>query len=46
MVNTPARTASLIYDQNDTATHIILPNQTLWITVPKGSILHIGELAL
>ncbi len=25
---------------------IILRNQTLWITVPKGSILHIDELAL
>ncbi len=23
-----------------------MPNQTLWITVPKGSILHIDELAL
>ncbi len=30
----------------DTATRISLPNQTLWITVPKGSILHIDELAL
>ncbi len=25
---------------------INLPNQTLWITVPKGAILHIDELAL
>ncbi len=46
LVSTPARTATLIYNQNDTATRIILPNQTLWITVPKGSILHIDELAL
>ncbi len=46
LVNTPARTATLTYDQHDTATRIILPNQTLWITVPKGSILHIDELAL
>ncbi len=23
-----------------------MPNQTLWITVPKGSILHIDDLAL
>ncbi len=46
LVNTPARTATLTYDQHDTATCIILPNQTLWITVPKGSILHIDELAL
>ncbi len=42
----PARTATLTYDQHDTATRIILPNQTLWSTVPKGSILHIDELAL
>ncbi|KAF4113642.1 hypothetical protein G5714_006187 [Onychostoma macrolepis] len=46
LVNTPARTATLTYDQYDTATRIILPNQTLWITVPKGSILHIDKLAL
>ncbi len=46
LVNTPARTATLTYDQHDTATRIILPNQTLWITVPKGSILHIDKLAL
>ncbi len=46
LVNTPARTASPTYDQHDTATCIIRPNQTLWITVPKGSILHIDELAL
>ncbi len=41
LVNTPARITTLTYDQHDTATRIILPNQTLWITVPKGSILHI-----
>ncbi len=46
LVNTPARTATLTYDQHDSATRISLPNQTLWITVPKGSILHIDKLAL
>ncbi len=46
LANTPARTATLTYDQHDTAMRIILLNQTLWITVPKGSILHIDELAL
>ncbi len=46
LVNTPAQTATLTYHQHDTATRIILPNQTLWITVPKGSILHIDKLAL
>ncbi len=44
LVNTPARTTTLTYDQHDTATRIILSNQTLWITVPKGSILHIDDL--
>ncbi len=34
LVNTPVRTATLTYDHRDTATRIILPNQTLWITVP------------
>ncbi len=46
LFNTPAQTATLTYDQHDTAMRIILPNQTLWITVPKGSSLHIDELAL
>ncbi len=46
LVNTPARTATLTCDQHDTATRISLPKQTLWITVPKGAILHIDELAL
>ncbi len=45
LVNTPARTATLMNNQLDTATRIILPNQTLWITVPKGSILHIDDLS-
>ncbi len=45
LVNIPAR-ATHTYHQHDTATCINLPNQTLWITVPKGSILHIDELAL
>ncbi len=46
LVNTPARTATLTYDQHDTATRISLPNQTLWITVPKGSILHIDDTSI
>ncbi len=40
LVNTPVLTATFTYDQHDTATRIILPKQTLWITVPKGSIFH------
>ncbi len=45
LVNTSAQTATLTYDQHDTATRIILPNQTLWMTVLKGLILHIDDLA-
>ncbi len=44
LVNTPAQTATLTYDQHDIATHIILPNQTL--RIPKGSIIHIDDVAL
>ena len=35
-----------VYDQHDKVIRIILPSQTLWINVPKGSILHIDDLAL
>ncbi len=42
----PTANSYLTYDQHDTATCIILPNQILWMTVPKGSILHIDDLAL
>ncbi|RXN08064.1 pumilio -like protein [Labeo rohita] len=45
-VNTPIRTATLTYDQHDTATCVSLPNQSMWIQVPKGAILHLGDLAL
>lgn len=46
LVNTPIRAATLTYDQHDTATRISLPNQSMWIQVPKGAILHLGDLAL
>ncbi|KAL1268892.1 hypothetical protein QQF64_034255 [Cirrhinus molitorella] len=46
LVNTPIRTATLTYDQHDTATRVSLPNQSMWIQVPKGAILHLGDLAL
>ncbi|ROL46747.1 hypothetical protein DPX16_12640 [Anabarilius grahami] len=45
-VNTTARTATLSYNQHDTAIHVTLLNQTMWINIPKGSILHIDDLAL
>lgn len=46
LVNTPLHTATLTYDQHDTATRVNLPNRSMWIQVPKGAILHVGDLAL
>ncbi|RXN02210.1 nuclease HARBI1 [Labeo rohita] len=34
LVNTPIRTATLTYDQHDTATRVSLPNQSMWIQNP------------
>ena len=46
LVNTPVRTATLIYDQHDTATRINLLDQSMWVQVPRGAILHLDDLAL
>ena len=46
LVNTPAETALLTYDQHDTTTRLTLPGQTLWVTVPRNAITHIGDSAL
>ena len=46
LVNTPVRSATLTYDQHDTATRVNLLNQTMWIQVPRGAILHLDDLAL
>lgn len=46
LVNTPAKVATLTYDQHDTSTHIELLDNTLWAEVPEGAILHIEDLAL
>ncbi|ROJ25355.1 Retrovirus-related Pol polyprotein from transposon 412 [Anabarilius grahami] len=46
LVNTPTRTATLTYDQHDTATRVSLPNPSMWIQVPPGAILHLDDLAL
>ncbi|XDV17752.1 hypothetical protein PO909_023571 [Leuciscus waleckii] len=34
LVNTPVRSATLTYDQHDTATRVNLLNQSMWIQVP------------
>ena len=46
LVNTPANTALLSYDQHDTSTRIPLPSETFWVDVPENAILHIENLAL
>ncbi|XDV29270.1 hypothetical protein PO909_032407 [Leuciscus waleckii] len=46
LVNTPVRSATLTYDQHDTATRVNLLNQTMWIQVPRGAMLHLDDLAL
>ena len=46
LVNTPVRSATLTYNQHDTATRVNLLNQTMWIQVPRGAILHLDDLAL
>ena len=46
LVNTPVRSATLTYDQHDTATRVNLLNQSMWIQVPRGAILHLDDLAL
>ena len=46
LVNTPALFGTLRYDKHDTSNDIQLPAQTFWLTVPKGSTFHVGDLVL
>ena len=46
LVSTPAKTATLTYEQHDTSSHVELPSQALWISVLEGAILHINDVAL
>lgn len=46
LINTPATTATLAYDRHDTSSRVELPDQTFWVSVPEGAILHIDDLAL
>ena len=39
-------TATLTYNQQDTTSRVNLLNQSMWIQVPKGAILHLADLAL
>ncbi|ROJ25350.1 hypothetical protein DPX16_20163 [Anabarilius grahami] len=46
LVHTPTCTATLTYNQHDTATRVSLPNQSMWIQVPQGAIIQLDNLAL
>ena len=46
LVTSNQNEARLSYPAHDTLTRMTLPNQTMFIQVPKGAILHIGSLAL
>ncbi|KAM9364735.1 uncharacterized protein KZ484_010904 [Pholidichthys leucotaenia] len=46
LVNTPMQSATVIYDQHDTLSQITLPPNTFRVQVPKGSLFHVGDLAL
>ncbi|XDV46524.1 hypothetical protein PO909_014409 [Leuciscus waleckii] len=43
--NTPVHTATLTYDQHDTATRVNMLNQSMSIQVPTGAIPHLGDLS-
>ncbi|ROL55254.1 hypothetical protein DPX16_5764 [Anabarilius grahami] len=44
LIHTPTRIDTLTYNQHNTATHVSLPNPSMWIQVPLGSILHLNNL--
>ncbi|MEQ2214071.1 hypothetical protein XENOCAPTIV_028468, partial [Xenoophorus captivus] len=46
LVSTPVTEALLSYDQHDTVTRIKLPNQTMFVSVPQGALLHLGDIIL
>lgn len=46
LVSTPQLTVTITYDRHDTATEVQLPNQTVFLQVPEGAIVHLNDLAL
>ena len=36
----------MTYDHHDSITQIAIPNQTVFVSVPEGAIVHIDDLAL
>lgn len=46
LVNTPQQEITVSYDRHDTATRMKLPNQTVLISVPQGTTVHIEDIVL
>lgn len=46
LVNTPFASATMTYERHDSITQLNLPNQTVFVTVPEGAIIHVDDLAL
>ncbi|CAB1320143.1 unnamed protein product [Coregonus sp. 'balchen'] len=46
LINTPFTSATMTYERHDSTTQLNLPNQTIFVKVPEGAIIHIDDLAL
>ncbi|XP_070402000.1 uncharacterized protein [Nothobranchius furzeri] len=46
LISTPVDSALVTYDQHNVATELQLPNQTFFLSVPPGAIVHLENLAL
>ncbi|CAB1422874.1 unnamed protein product [Pleuronectes platessa] len=46
LVNTPATEAIMAYDRHDSSTKLKLLNQTMFLVVPQGATVHIGDIVL
>ncbi|KAF7204170.1 thrombospondin-2-like, partial [Nothobranchius furzeri] len=43
LVNTPAREADVFCERHGVSICVVLPSQTLWVTVPRIAVVHVGE---
>ncbi|XP_060760245.1 uncharacterized protein LOC132870571 [Neoarius graeffei] len=46
VVNTPKTEILMSYNQHHTATRMKIPNQTVFLSVPQGATIHIGDITL
>lgn len=46
LVTTSATEILMSYDHHDTATKLTLPNQTVFLTVPQGAMVHSDDMIL